>query len=431
MRKTVITLIFIALLCAPAAALVLGERTLFRENPTLTKLPAIRGSSFLDRDFYRAVEDYIDKRNPFREELIRTKAWIDVRLFRSSSAPDVHMGRDGWRYYKPALKSFMKDGCAKAPMAYRLARRLHRLEKILQAAGKRLVFVVAPDKARIYPEYVGGAAPRGGCGRSFYDILLTAMERFPVEGFVRLDEALAEAKKSGPLYYRGGAHWNERGAALAAGLILEKLSTPAHTYRLPEVVYEEREVLSETSPMLAVSLYERSEFAKEIRYGRRPETIGIKARPSLPGEWILMRTRVRGRAADGLLPRTVMYRDSFMSAPLKFLKGSFREIYARWGHVFPERKGADPEEIASAGIILIEIAERDLPLLEIRLKGAEKMLNHGSLRRAGAGKNMTDGERRAVPASEGTAPREKGLGGTPASAHVKAAWSAQTRSGGS
>ncbi len=409
MRKTVIVFVFIAIIAAPALGYVLGESALSGERPALSPLPAFSGRALLYRTFYSALEDYLDDRNPFRGRLIRAKAWIDVRVFGSSSTPDVHMGRDGWRFYGPALRSFQKDDCDTTPLAYGLARRLHRLEGILHKAGKRLVFVVAPDKATIYPEYVGGARPGNDCGRSFYDLLLEAMKRYPVDGFVRLDKALREAKREGLVYYRGGAHWNDRGAAIAAGLILEKLSTRDVSYRLPELEFEEREVLSETSPMLAVALYERALFAKEMNPGQRVQTIGIKKSPDLPGQWLILKTRAAEDAAPPLLPRTVMYRDSFMTAPLRFLKGFFREIYARWSHTFPEKKGADPEEIEAAKIILIEIAERDLPELTIRPRGAGKMLSHGAATRAGARKSM-DEERAALPASRGAA-RKKGLKG--------------------
>ena len=407
MRKTVITLVFIAIISAPALGYVLGESALFRERPALSPLPAFSGRALLDSKFYSALEDYLDKRNPFREQLIRTRAWIDVRVFGSSSAPDVHMGRKGWRYYRPALQSFSKDDCEKTPRAYRLARRLHRLEEVLREAGKRLVFVVAPDKATIYPENVGGTPPHNGCGKSFYDLLLEAMKKFPVHGFVRLDKALEEAKKYGPVYYMGGAHWNDRGAAIAAGLILEKLSTKDVSYRLPELEFEEKEVLSETSPMLAVALYERTMSAKEIGSGRKIVTTGIKKSPDLPGQWLILKTRAEEGAKRPLLPRTVMYRDSFMTAPLRFLKGSFREIYARWSHFFPEKKGTDAEEIEAAGIVIIEIAERDLPLLTIRLRGAEKMVRHGAGNRPGARKTVPDDEKDTRPASRGAAPRKR------------------------
>jgi hypothetical protein len=427
MRKTVIVFIFIAIIAAPALGYVLGENALFRERPTLAPIPDFRGSAVLERKFYSALEDYLDDRNPFRGRLIRAKAWIDVRVFGSSSTPDVHMGRDGWRFYGPALQSFRKDDCKKTPLAYRLARRLHRLEEVLLEAGKRLVFVVAPDKATIYPEYVGGARPGNDCGKNFYDLFLAAMKRFPVQGFVRLDEALGEAKKDGLVYYKGGAHWNDRGAAIAAGLILEELSTQKVSYRLPELEFEEREVLSETSPMLAVTLYERALFAKERGFGQKILTTGIKKSPQLPGQWLILKTRAEEDAKRPLLPRTVMYRDSFMTAPLRFLKGFFREIYARWSHTFPEKKGADPEEIEAAKIILIEIAERDLPSLTIRLRGAEKMVRHGALNKAGTKKTI-DEEKEIVPAPRGAAPRKKGLRGTLTRALAGPLESAQTRS---
>ncbi len=382
MRKFVISIFFIFLTLSPVAGMLLRGGAFFKERPFLTPAPDFTRGALLMRPFYRGIEKYLDDRNPLRGEFIRTKSWLDVRLFHTSPAPNVRIGLNGWLYFKPAMKSYLKNDCGRTRRAYTLARRLQRLELELRKAGKRLIFVVAPDKATIYPEYVGGVPEGNGCGKNFYDLLLLAMKRFPVEGFVRLDEALLKAKKDGLLYYRGGTHWNDRGAALAAGLILRKLSTEREYPRPPEVTFEDKRMLQEDSPMLGVSLYERAPFAREIEFGEEVSTTGIKPLPFFPGEWVLLRTKTEPSSKRPLLPKALVYRDSFMTAPLKFLEGSFREIYARWSHFFPEAKGADPRELRTAKIVIVEIVERDLPLLRIRLKVLAGMIDGAGKRKS-------------------------------------------------
>ncbi len=374
MRKNLIVFFFLIVSLAPAAGLLFNDGDFFRERPFIAPLPPLTASSLLENRFYRGLEDYMGDRNPLRGRLIRAKAWIDLRIFGSSPTHEVHIGKDNWLYYRPALRSYEKNDCPRTRQAYTLARRLQRLENFLHEAGKRLVFVVAPDKATIYPEYVGGVPEENICGKSFYDLFLLAMKRFPVKGFVRLDRALIEAKKDGLLYYRGGTHWNDRGAALAAGLILEKLSGEGENPGLPKVMFEEREMLCEDSPMLSVALHERAPFAKKIEFSEDVTTTGIKPLPFFPGEWVLLRTKAEPRSKRPLFPKAIIYRDSFMTAPLKFLGGAFSGIYARWSHFFPEARGADPVELRRSKIVIVEIVERDLPLLTIRLKILEEII---------------------------------------------------------
>ncbi|MFQ5480388.1 MAG: hypothetical protein ACE5DW_03830 [Thermodesulfobacteriota bacterium] len=273
---------------------------------------------------------------------------------------------NGWLYYRPAIKSFLKADCKKKEKALQLARVLHRLERRLKKAGKRFVFIVAPDKATIYPEYMGGVREANGCNKSFYDLFLEALKRYPVRGFIRLDRKFMEAKKTNLLYYTGGTHWNDRGAALAGKLILKKLSTSDVSYRLPHIDFREKRVLSESALMLSVNLYELAFVADTIRFETDVKTDNIEPLAFFPSEWFLLRTKARRRSAGPLLPKTIIYRDSFMTAPLKFLKGSFEEIYARWSHVFPENIKVEAKEVAAAKIVIIEIVEKDLPKLQLR-----------------------------------------------------------------
>jgi len=366
MRRTIICVFFLVLTVGPVTGLLIKKSAFFKERPFLSPLPAFSGEALLDKEFYRGLGGYLDDRNPFRKQLIMAKAWVDLRLFKSSPARNIHMGLKGWLYFKPGIHDFLKNDCNKKEQALGLARDLHGLELKLKKAGKRFVFIVAPDKVTIYPEYMGGVREANECGKNFYDLFLEALKKYPVKGFVRLDRALKEAKGPSLLYYRKGSHWNDRGAALISKLILEKLSTPEVSYRLPKIHFRRKRILSELSPMLAINLFEHAPFADKIGFSEDVTSIGVEPLAFFFGEWITLKTSTRGRAGRALLPKIIIYRDSFMTAPIKLLKGSFRAIYARWSNVFPAAEGADAKELASAKIVLIEVVERDLEKVKIR-----------------------------------------------------------------
>jgi len=168
MRKILITLFFIAILVSPATGFILKSDAFFRESPFMATMPAVTAGALFEKSFYKGVESYLDIRNPFRSLFIRSKSWSDVRIFKTSSAKKVHLGINGWAYYKPGLLSYLKVERSRKIEAIRLARNLHRLENKLKKAGKRFIFIVAPDKATIYPENIGWVRSPNGYDKNFY-----------------------------------------------------------------------------------------------------------------------------------------------------------------------------------------------------------------------------------------------------------------------
>ena len=86
------------------------------------------------------------------------------------------------------------------------------------------MFSIVPDKAAIYPEYVGRLPRDHGkdCGESLYDLFVEMCRQSRVDWFVRLDDLLTAARRRGvPPYDKTGAVWNREGARIAAEALLK------------------------------------------------------------------------------------------------------------------------------------------------------------------------------------------------------------------
>jgi len=383
MRKILISIFFIALIISPIVGLIFKEGAFFRESTFLPSPPTITTHSIITKGFYKSLEAYLDFRNPLRAPYIKSKSWLDVRLFATVPTGQVHDGLNGWLYYRPAIRSFFKVECQQKDKALALAKDLQGLEKTLKESGKRLVFLVAPDKVTIYPEYIRGVRATNKCEKSFYDLFLEALNTYPIEGFIRIDKALKDAKGPHLLYFREGTHWNDRAAFMTAELILKKLSTPEVSYTLPKMEFHEKKALAEMSTMLTVDVYEDIPFVDPIPLENNAKTTGIEPWlwPMPPNEWVTMKTTATASPGAHILPAAVLYRDSFMTGPLKFLSGSFTELYARWHHIFPLPKemgdsSVDYEKIAAAKIIIIESVERSLFNLKVEPELAKAIINN-------------------------------------------------------
>ncbi len=130
-----------------------------------------------------------------------------------SGGPQVRVGCDGWLYLTEELRPW--QGAAEA-MAERAAG-LARLQRALAARGITLLIAITPDKARVHPEHLCGA-PRSAQSVARHADFVALLDR---QG-ARHVEVLGPLRAAGgELWLRTDTHWNQRGAALVAGLIAQ------------------------------------------------------------------------------------------------------------------------------------------------------------------------------------------------------------------
>ncbi|MFQ5480386.1 MAG: hypothetical protein ACE5DW_03820 [Thermodesulfobacteriota bacterium] len=371
MRDKVLTFFFILLITSQVYGLVLAPGTTLQEKRKFAEIPEFKTASLIEGSFYSKLGKFLDDRYPYRSTLIIVKNWIDFYIFKTSPSPKVHIGTDGWLYLKKGMSSYFKDDCKRRAAARNLARELNMVEKYFKSFGKRFFFVVAPDKATIYPEYVGVERASHSCGKSFYDLFIDALEEYPLQGFIRLDKLLIEAKKDSQLYYQKGTHWNDQGALLASNAILQRLSTQSVNYKTPEIIFKEVERRQDLAVMFALDLKDKSYFA-----GMRNKDINFtvkKLPPRRQDKEYNLKIRANSNQGYPLLPRAIIYRDSFMITPLYMIANSFKEIDAIWTYKIPLAPEIDLDALRVSKIVIIEVVERFLHDVQFN-ENALKML---------------------------------------------------------
>ena len=152
----------------------------------------------------------------FRKELIALDARIKTALFGESPNERVIFGKEGWLYYAETLDPSATANRALDVTAERIARTLALEQEYVNANGARLLFIVAPNKARIYGEFLPYYAPRPGAGGPvLYDLTLRKLGRLGVN-HVDLASVMLELKFDNPeilYYHKSDTHWNNLGAA--------------------------------------------------------------------------------------------------------------------------------------------------------------------------------------------------------------------------
>lgn len=268
----------------------------------------------------------------YRAWFVSAQARLRARLFGVSPLPTVWRGRDGWWYL--AADGAVEDTLNQSPLSAaeldEWCATLQRTYDWLTARGVAYVFVVAPDKAIVYPEHLpAGLHPRPGPTRT--DQVVTSLRARTTVPVVDLRPDLLAAKDGAPLFHLTDTHWNDLGAALAYRRILEPLVgyvpglTPpagADAFTLTPTPQPGGDLASMLSLMAALP---ETEMRLVPRRPRRARTIEPPT-----GEQGFGVPRMVTVVDDATLPRAVVYRDSFGSALIPFLAEHFQRMVVLW-----------------------------------------------------------------------------------------------------
>ena len=162
-------------------------------------------------DFFSDPVSFLTERLALRTLLLTARGQLLARLGESGSE-QVILGKNGFLFYRDTLPDYLKtrDTGAVEP----LADKLRALSDALQAEGRTLYLLIAPNKSTVYPEYMPSQALRG-VSDSCLTLLLKALAARDVR-YVDAAAALNQSKAAGQLYFAGDTHWNARGAFYVA-----------------------------------------------------------------------------------------------------------------------------------------------------------------------------------------------------------------------
>jgi hypothetical protein len=313
-----------------------------RDRETLTAWPEAFTKAFADHFAYRS-------------QLVRWQARLRVEWLQSSPTTDVVLGRDGWLFY--AADGAIDDYAATRPFsrpeldAWRTT--LQDTQDWLAARGIAYVFVVAPDKHWIYPEFMPG-----GIGAhvepSRIDQLVEELRARSTVSVVDVRGALRAARADGRLYHLTDTHWNDLGAFVAYEQVMRALEGQASLHARQRHELDLRRIPRsgmDLARMLGLGrVMVEEDLQLEPKHGRQSHIV----EPARAGR-ALMDPRVVSEGPAGA-PRAVVFRDSFGSAMIPFLAEHFSRAVYLWQNNF------DPEAVLNerADVVIQEWVGRHL-----------------------------------------------------------------------
>ena len=269
----------------------------------------------------------------------------------------VIIGRDGWLFFGGGRMADYHRGTHpfSADELDAWVRVLRARRDWLQARGIRYVFVVAPNKCTIYPEYMPRSLNKVRRA-SRWDQLLERLRGPDGVDAVDLRPALWKAKEQRQAYRKIDSHWNDFGAYAAYRELMRHLRThypAAEAWPIDDFDIKMQETGDGDLVTMARSPFPFRDTLVRLE-PKRPRRGGGKIVSESHGAET--GRDVASELPGAALPKAVILHDSFMSALSPFLNEHFRRARYRSTTEFP----CELIEREKPAIVIEEIVERGL-----------------------------------------------------------------------
>lgn len=342
--KLIYCILFFAICLCPSLGMLVTKQETSSENRQLSEFPSPKTEEGkINVEWLSQAGDYFQEHFAFRNELVTGNALLHGRLLETSTADGVIQGKNGWLYYKDSLDDYLGQDLLSDRSLFNIAHMLSMTQQALEEKGVNFLFTIAPNKNSLY-----------GDNMPYYDKLKVSDQtnRENLEGWLKTEKVAyadlyqALMKEDEVLYHARDSHWNNKGAALAADVLMDALGKDHDSYE-----GESYTVRRDYTGDLDTMLYPLASTADdEIYYDKETTYATVEEIQSNFDPRITTVNPVK----EGSL---VMYRDSFGNALLPYMADAYANAYFSRGIPYQLMD----VETHSADTVIIERAERFLP----------------------------------------------------------------------
>lgn len=342
--KLIYCILFFAICLCPSLGMLVTKQETSSENRQLSEFPSPKTEEGkINVEWLSQAGDYFQEHFAFRNELVTGNALLHGRLLETSTADGVIQGKNGWLYYKDSLDDYLGQDLLSDRSLFNIAHMLSMTQQALEEKGVNFLFTIAPNKNSLY-----------GDNMPYYDKLKVSGQtnRENLEGWLKTEKVAyadlyqALMEEDEVLYHARDSHWNNKGAALAADVLMDALGKDHDSYE-----GESYTVRRDYTGDLDTMLYPLASTADdEIYYDKETTYATVEEIQSNFDPRITTVNPVK----EGSL---VMYRDSFGNALLPYMADAYANAYFSRGIPYQLMD----VETHSADTVIIERAERFLP----------------------------------------------------------------------
>ena len=197
------------------------------EKRELAARPTLTGENY--KSFPKEYEAFVNDHMPFRNNLIQLNSMLDYFVFHKTSSDRVAVGSDNWLFYTDIsdgnpIASYQGTDALGRGELLKIAQNCIAQRNFLREQGKELVIFIAPNKERVYSEYIPeryGAPAETYAAQQIYDFLSKNTDLRVVYPYAELMEAKAKLDQN--IWYKTDTHWNYLGGYVGAAALLKEL----------------------------------------------------------------------------------------------------------------------------------------------------------------------------------------------------------------
>ncbi|MDL2236890.1 hypothetical protein LJC56_03540 [Christensenellaceae bacterium OttesenSCG-928-K19] len=311
-------------------------------------------------DLSAAVEDVFNDNIPFRGSLIKTNTNLNLSLFHTLGSNQVVLGKDGWYFYNnetdnSPLKQFALGSSLSEDQLQTVTEQLTKMKDLAKENGAEFIFLIAPNKPEVYPEYVPDAYRKTSTERIYYQLGAYLSENTEITVLLMQDE-LDKLSPKYTSYFKTDTHWNN----LAAFIATQNLAT-ATGLQENHIELDELEItLTHDSGKDLLNLA----GIGDANIDDNQYTIEGFMDEVTTEEWLVneIGTRQKVKTNSPNDKKLLMYRDSFAEAMIPYTSKYFSESYYISGYPRDRDDKSMSQWLAEENpdIVVFEIVERSL-----------------------------------------------------------------------
>ncbi len=337
--RIIYILVFVCMISALSVLMPVVKSDMSREKRAAAKFPKF------DLKFCENLDTYFTDNFAFRQQLSTLDATYKAFVFHTSNQPDrVVVGKDGWLFYDSDMHDYLGEDVLTARGAYSVARVLYLMQECCEAQGRTFAFACAPNKSSVYGEYMASNYLRTKEPTN-YELIRDELKK---QGVCFADLHSLFLNDERVMYHRYDSHWNNEGATVAVGAMLDAVGKSHYDYSsepytiqnnhrgdLYNILYPSYDTMDDNV------IYEKEHT---FRYLREPNSMED---PSI---------QTVNSSAEGSL---LMFRDSYGNSAIPYVADEFAKGYFSWG----QPADLSVAESQNADTVIYELVERNLPWL--------------------------------------------------------------------
>lgn len=216
MKKNIAYAAFISaamLICLlPIVLMLVGVKNENRENRPLSPEPEFFTEGGLNLDYPSEFDSFLNDHFALKEHYVTALNSVSIAVFGEAFSKEAIYGKNDMLFFDETLDDYQGIDLLSDEELRLVAEQLYKLETELIKKGSRMVFLIAPNKNTIYPEYMPGRFKKAS-ERSNMERLYEYLGEYGVTT-VDAKATLYDNKGDELLYYHHDSHWNNYGAAL-------------------------------------------------------------------------------------------------------------------------------------------------------------------------------------------------------------------------